>query len=150
MIWVLLILRPESDLGVAVASWSLFHRSPRICFACQRVVTSRSGSTHNNVNLFFYESLQARQRFSDMSALRSWSLVTDITIEVPLPIEVFNMVFEAITFLGVMYVLPIEATISSLVRPLKVPHDQIGRPKEPLLSDLEENICPSRIKGDRW
>ncbi|RWW77577.1 hypothetical protein BHE74_00014259 [Ensete ventricosum] len=40
-----------------------------------------------------------------------------------------------------------EVVVSSLVPPLEVHLDRIGRPKEPLLSNLEENLRPSRVKG---
>ncbi|RRT82908.1 hypothetical protein B296_00007825 [Ensete ventricosum] len=39
-----------------------------------------------------------------------------------------------------------EAIVPFLVTPL----DQIGRPEEPLLSNLEENLHSSRVKRDRW
>ncbi|RZR99845.1 hypothetical protein BHM03_00029470 [Ensete ventricosum] len=78
-----------------------------------------------------------------MSTLGSWTSVTDIVAEVPLANKVFNLVFEVMALLGVMFVLPMEATISSPVSPFEA--DQIKRPKEPLLSDLEENLYPGRI-----
>ncbi|RWW70858.1 hypothetical protein BHE74_00021434 [Ensete ventricosum] len=75
-----------------------------------------------------------------MSTLGSWTSVTDIVAEVPLANKVFNLVFEVMALLGVMFVLPMEATISSPVSPFEA--DQIRRPKDPLLSDLEENLYP--------
>ncbi|RWW28651.1 hypothetical protein GW17_00006863 [Ensete ventricosum] len=129
--------------SVTVASWPLFYCGSCICFARRRAIASRSGSADNNINLFFYGPLWAGRRISGMSTLGSWTSVTDIVAEVPLANKVFNLVFEVMALLGVMFVLPMEATISSPVSPFEA--DQIRRPKDPLLSDLEENLYPGRI-----
>ncbi|RZS01732.1 hypothetical protein BHM03_00031645 [Ensete ventricosum] len=114
MIWVLLVLRSESYIGIMVASRSLFHYSPRICSARRVSVASRSKSSHKNINLFFYGFLWAGRRIPGMLALGSWSLVPDITIEVSLPNEVFNLVSEVVTLIGVMSMLSMEAIVYSL------------------------------------
>ncbi|RZS04856.1 hypothetical protein BHM03_00035270 [Ensete ventricosum] len=77
-------------------------------------------------------------------------LVPDITIEVSLPNEVFNLAFEVMVFFGVMSVLPMEVTVSSLIPPFRARLDRIRGLEEPLLSDLEENLYPGRIKGNCW
>ncbi|RRT52281.1 hypothetical protein B296_00029167 [Ensete ventricosum] len=87
-----------------------------------------------------------------MSTLRSWSLVSDITIKVSLPNEVLNMIFEVVSFLGVMSILLMEAIISSFVPPLGTHLDRIGRPKELLLLDGTPRIsttkCPTNWARD--
>ncbi|RWW24107.1 hypothetical protein GW17_00011623 [Ensete ventricosum] len=83
-----------------------------------------------------------------MSTFGKWSLVPNITTKVSLPNEIFNMVFEVVAFLGVMPVLLMETTISSLVSPLGMCLDWIERPEGALLSNLEENLHPSRVKRD--
>ncbi|RWW54328.1 hypothetical protein BHE74_00039088 [Ensete ventricosum] len=77
-------------------------------------------------------------------------LVPDITIEVSLPNEVFNLAFEVMVFFGVMSVLPMEVTVSSLIPPFRARLDRIRGLEEPLLSNLEENLYPGRIKGNCW
>ncbi|RRT66649.1 hypothetical protein B296_00018816 [Ensete ventricosum] len=62
--------------------------------------------------------------------------------------EVFDLVLEVTTLLGIMFMLPMEVTVSSFAPPLGAHLDQIGGSKEPLLSDLEENLRSSRIKGN--
>ncbi|RWW61174.1 hypothetical protein BHE74_00031781 [Ensete ventricosum] len=42
-----------------------------------------------------------------------------------------------------------ETTIPSLVAPFGLCPDRVGGPKEPLVSDLEENLCPSRVERNR-
>ncbi|RRT77563.1 hypothetical protein B296_00014752 [Ensete ventricosum] len=138
-----ILKRHQGDLEVTVASWPLFYCGSCICSARRRAIASRSGSADNNINLFFYGPLWVGRRISGMSTLGSWMSVTDIAAEVPLANKVFNLVFEVMALLGVMFMLLMEATISSPISPLGA--DQIRRPEEPLLSDLEENLYPGRI-----
>ncbi|RWV88482.1 hypothetical protein GW17_00049418 [Ensete ventricosum] len=43
-----------------------------------------------------------------------------------------------------------ETIISSLVMSSGIYPDRVGGPKEPIVSDLEENLCSSRVECDWW
>ncbi|RWW51721.1 hypothetical protein BHE74_00041904 [Ensete ventricosum] len=61
MVWVFLVPRPGSDLGVTVTFQSLLHYGSRIGFARKGAVTSRSGHVDNNIDLFLYGPFWVRE-----------------------------------------------------------------------------------------
>ncbi|RRT86168.1 hypothetical protein B296_00003424 [Ensete ventricosum] len=72
--------------------------------------------------------------------VREWLLVSDIAPKMSQPNEVFDMVFEVVAFLRVMFVLSVEAALSSFVMSFGACCDGVRGPTEPLSSDLEEDL----------
>ncbi|RRT52627.1 hypothetical protein B296_00020391 [Ensete ventricosum] len=142
---VLLVPHLESDLGVTVVPRSFFHRGSRIGFACRGAIASRSKPVDNDIDLFLDRSLRVGQGIPGESTvvIGEWSLVSDIAPKMSMPNEVFELVFEVMAFLRVMFVLSVEATISSFVTHFGVCFDEVRGPEEPLFSDLEEDLCSS-------
>ncbi|RZS27804.1 hypothetical protein BHM03_00061331 [Ensete ventricosum] len=112
---VFLVPRPKSDLRVAIASRSFFDCGWYVCLSSQGAITSRRGSAHDNINLFFNEPLQVGRGIPGGSTFGKWSLVSDIPTEVSLPNEVFDLVFEVMTFLHIMFVLSVEMIVFSFI-----------------------------------
>ncbi|RWV95091.1 hypothetical protein GW17_00042314 [Ensete ventricosum] len=57
-----------------------------------------------------------------------------------IPNEVFDIVFEVVTLLRIMYVLPVEMTVSSFVAPFRVCLDWVRGCDDPFLLDLKEKF----------
>ncbi|RWW73425.1 hypothetical protein BHE74_00018707 [Ensete ventricosum] len=92
---------------ITVMSWSLLHCGSCVGFVRRGAITSKSRLVNNNMDLFLNGSLRVGRGIPGGSMVidRKWSLVLDIPTEVSLPNEVYNLIFEVVAFLRIMYVL---------------------------------------------
>ncbi|RRT34938.1 hypothetical protein B296_00058442 [Ensete ventricosum] len=60
--------------------------------------------------------------------------------------EVLDLVLQIIAFLGIMPVITVEATITSVVPVLGSRPQRVGSFEEFLLWDLEKDLCPSGVE----
>ncbi|RRT65846.1 hypothetical protein B296_00026300 [Ensete ventricosum] len=76
--------------------------------------------------------------------------LSDVTIKMPLVNEILDLVLEVVTLLDVMPVIMVETIIPHFVPYLRMHLHQVGVPKDPLFSDLEEDFNPGRVKRYQW
>ncbi|RWW65846.1 hypothetical protein BHE74_00026824 [Ensete ventricosum] len=76
--------------------------------------------------------------------------LSDITTEMPLVNEILHLVLEVVTLLDVMPVIMVETIIPHFVLYLRMHLHQVGVPKDPFFSDLEEDFSPGRVKRYQW
>ncbi|RWW00124.1 hypothetical protein GW17_00036915, partial [Ensete ventricosum] len=119
IVWILFTFKSESDLGVTTMSWSFFYYGPGVRFECRGAVSLDGGSTHDYVDLFFYEPLWVGRGVFVVSVFGSLILTSDITSKVSLPDKTLNMVFEVATVFYVMTIFPMKTVISSYIPRLR-------------------------------
>ncbi|RZS16375.1 hypothetical protein BHM03_00048357 [Ensete ventricosum] len=77
-------------------------------------------------------------------------LVSNVSTKVSPPNKVFNLILQVMTFFHVVTVFSMEMTVSPIVMLLGPCSDWLGGPKEPHVSDLEEDLCSHRVEGNEW
>ncbi|RWW57852.1 hypothetical protein BHE74_00035324 [Ensete ventricosum] len=102
---------------------------------CRGVVTTRGRAAYYDIYLPLHGAFRTKRLFAWLPYKPA---------EVTLTYEVFNLVLQIVALLGVMSVVAVEVAIALVVTPLS-PH-WIGGFEKPFLSDLEEDLSPSRVE----